>query len=39
MKDAGPTVFDLDGGTLQDVSVPPAPGAEDAPGRFNSVDP
>jgi 3-phytase len=38
LKDAGLTVFDLAGRTLQDVSAPPAPGAEDAPGRFNNVD-
>jgi hypothetical protein len=38
LKDAGLTVFDLEGRTLQDVSAPPAPGPEDAPGRFNNVD-
>jgi 3-phytase len=38
LKDAGLTVFDLDGDTLQDVAAPPAPGEEDAIGRFNNVD-
>jgi 3-phytase len=38
LKDAGLTVFDLDGATLQDVAAPPAPGEGDAIGRFNNVD-
>jgi 3-phytase len=38
LKDAGLTVFDLDGQTLQDVRAPAAPGEDDAPGRFNNVD-
>ena len=38
LKDAGLTVFDLDGDTLQDVAAPPAPGEDDAIGRFNNVD-
>jgi 3-phytase len=38
LKDAGLTVFGLDGQTLQDVAAPPAPGPEDAIGRFNNVD-
>jgi 3-phytase len=38
LKDAGLTVFDLGGRTLQDVPAPPAPGEDDAAGRFNNVD-
>jgi 3-phytase len=38
LKDAGLTVFGLDGATLQDVAAPPAPGEDDAVGRFNNVD-
>jgi 3-phytase len=38
LKDAGLTVFGLDGATLQDVAAPPAPGEGDAVGRFNNAD-
>ena len=37
-KNAGLSVFDLEGRTLQDIAAPPAPGPADAPGRFNNVD-
>lgn len=37
-KNAGISAFDLKGRLLQDIPAPPAPGPDDAPGRFNNVD-
>lgn len=38
LKNGGLSVFDLDGKTIQRVATPPAPGEDEAPGRFNNVD-
>jgi len=37
-KNGGLRVFDLRGRTLQRIAAPPAPGRDDAVGRFNNVD-
>ncbi len=37
-KNAGLSVYDLDGKELQAITPPPAPGEDDAAGRFNNVD-
>jgi 3-phytase len=37
-KDAGLSVYDLSGQSLQDIPAPPAPSANDRAGRFNNVD-
>jgi 3-phytase len=37
-KDAGLSVYDLSGQSLQDISAPSAPSANDRTGRFNNVD-
>jgi 3-phytase len=37
-KNAGLSVYTLRGHELQAISTPPAPGPDDAPGRFNNVD-
>ncbi|GLW11255.1 hydrolase [Microtetraspora sp. NBRC 13810] len=37
-KEGGLFAYDLKGGQLQHVPAPPAPGADDEPGRFNNVD-
>ncbi|MCK8677831.1 phytase [Streptomyces lichenis] len=37
-KEGGLRVYDLDARVVQSVPAPPAPGPEDAPGRFNNVD-
>ncbi|MEU9576901.1 phytase [Streptomyces chilikensis] len=38
VKEGGLRVYDLDARQVQAVAAPPAPGPEDAPGRFNNVD-
>lgn len=38
LKDAGMSVFDLDGRQIQRIAAPAAPGPQDAAGRFNNVD-
>ncbi|MEV6598286.1 phytase [Actinoplanes sp. NPDC051346] len=38
LKDAGLSVFDLDGKQIQRIAAPAAPGPDDAAGRFNNVD-
>ncbi|GAA2613786.1 hypothetical protein GCM10009863_29400 [Streptomyces axinellae] len=38
-KEGGLRVYDLDARLVRSVSAPPAPGPDDAPGRFNNVDP
>ncbi|MER5480366.1 phytase [Streptomyces sp. NPDC002734] len=38
VKEGGLRVYDLDARQVQAVPAPPAPGPEDAPGRFNNVD-
>ncbi|MFC8739726.1 phytase, partial [Streptomyces sp. NPDC057176] len=37
-KEGGLRVYDLDARQVQSVPAPAAPGADDAPGRFNNVD-
>jgi 3-phytase len=37
-KNAGLSVYTLRGHELQAIATPPAPGPDDAPGRFNNVD-
>ncbi|MFG2648477.1 phytase [Streptomyces sp. NPDC048436] len=37
-KQGGLRVYDLDAHEVQSVPAPPAPGPDDAPGRFNNVD-
>ncbi|MEU4983209.1 phytase [Streptomyces sp. NPDC021969] len=37
-KEGGLRVYDLDARQVQSVPAPEAPGADDAPGRFNNVD-
>jgi 3-phytase len=37
-KNAGLDVYGLDGRTLQSIAPPPAPGPDDAAGRFNNAD-
>ncbi|GAA2910434.1 phytase [Streptosporangium fragile] len=37
-KEGGLYAYGLNGGQLQHVPAPPAPGEEDEPGRFNNVD-
>ena len=37
-KNGGLRVYDLRGRQVQSISTPPAPGPDDAPGRFNNVD-
>ncbi|MFD7444495.1 phytase [Streptomyces sp. NPDC059909] len=37
-KEGGLRVYDLDARQVQSIPAPPAPGPEDAPGRFNNVD-
>ncbi|WP_214105417.1 phytase [Acrocarpospora catenulata] len=37
-KEGGLYVYDLKGAQLQHIPAPPAPGEDDAPGRFNNVD-
>ncbi|MFC5803361.1 phytase [Streptomyces formicae] len=37
-KEGGLRVYDLDAKVVQSIAAPPAPGPEDAPGRFNNVD-
>jgi 3-phytase len=37
-KNAGLDVYGLDGATLQSIAPPPAPGPDDAAGRFNNAD-
>ncbi|MEU9015293.1 phytase [Streptomyces sp. NPDC048479] len=37
LKNAGLSVFDLDGEQIQRIAAPAAPGPEDEPGRFNNV--
>lgn len=37
-KEGGLRVYDLKAQQVQSVPAPPAPGPEDAPGRFNNVD-
>ncbi|WP_198667632.1 phytase [Glycomyces dulcitolivorans] len=37
-KEAGLYVYDLEGNELQHVDPRPAPGEDDAPGRYNNVD-
>ncbi|MET9778107.1 phytase [Streptomyces sp. NPDC006367] len=37
-KEGGLRVYDLDARLVQSVAAPAAPGADDAPGRFNNVD-
>ncbi|WP_318215855.1 phytase [Streptomyces sp. SCL15-6] len=37
-KEGGLRVYDLDARLVQSVAAPPAPGPDDAPGRFNNVD-
>jgi 3-phytase len=37
-KNAGLSVYTLRGHELQAIATPPAPGPNDAPGRFNNVD-
>jgi 3-phytase len=37
-KNAGLSVYTLRGQELQAIATPPAPGPDDAPGRFNNVD-
>ncbi|MFG3258844.1 phytase [Streptomyces sp. NPDC048172] len=37
-KQGGLRVYDLDAKEVQSVPAPPAPGPDDAPGRFNNVD-
>ncbi|OEJ23687.1 hydrolase [Streptomyces agglomeratus] len=37
-KEGGLRVYDLDARQVQSVPAPPAPGPDDAPGRFNNVD-
>jgi 3-phytase len=37
-KEGGLRVYDLDAREVQSVPAPPAPGPDDAPGRFNNVD-
>jgi 3-phytase len=38
VKEGGLRVYDLDARQVQAVPAPPAPGPDDAPGRFNNVD-
>jgi 3-phytase len=38
VKEAGLRVYDLNAREVQAVPAPPAPGPDDAPGRFNNVD-
>ncbi|GAA1545529.1 phytase [Actinomadura kijaniata] len=38
VKEGGLRVYDLDARPVQSVAPPPAPGPDDAPGRFNNVD-
>lgn len=38
LKNAGMSVFTLDGKQIQRIAAPAAPGPDDAPGRFNNVD-
>lgn len=38
LKNGGLAVYTLDGATVQRLPAPTAPGADDAPGRFNNVD-
>ncbi|MGW1884185.1 phytase [Streptomyces sp. NPDC001970] len=37
-KEGGLRVYDLDARPVQSIAAPPAPGPDDAPGRFNNVD-
>ncbi|MFH8569476.1 phytase [Streptomyces sp. NPDC017993] len=37
-KEGGLRVYDLDARQVQSLPAPPAPGPDDAPGRFNNVD-
>ncbi|MFF0203975.1 phytase [Streptomyces sp. NPDC005017] len=37
-KEGGLRVYDLDAREVQSIPAPAAPGADDAPGRFNNVD-
>ncbi|MBC8122826.1 MAG: phytase [Gemmatimonadaceae bacterium] len=37
-KDAGLSVYNLGGAEIQAIAAPPAPGPEDAAGRFNNTD-
>lgn len=37
-KEGGLRVYDLDAQLVQSIAAPPAPGEDDAPGRFNNVD-
>ncbi|MEV7283535.1 phytase [Streptomyces sp. NPDC093252] len=37
-KEGGLRVYDLAAREVQSIAAPPAPGADDAPGRFNNVD-
>ncbi|WP_373566921.1 phytase [Streptomyces griseicoloratus] len=37
-KEGGLRVYDLDAHLVQSIAAPPAPGPDDAPGRFNNVD-
>ncbi|MGW2559777.1 phytase [Streptomyces sp. NPDC001514] len=37
-KEGGLRVYDLDARQVQSIAAPPAPGPDDAPGRFNNVD-
>jgi 3-phytase len=37
-KNAGLSVYDLEGTVLQTIAAPPAPGPDDEAGRFNNVD-
>lgn len=38
LKNAGLSVFSLDGKQIQRIAAPAAPGPDDEPGRFNNVD-